>query len=103
MTAVEITTTVNIADIETDVAQRQLKLNLDASMLKQKSMTGAEVRDKLQRALRLYIQADDELQPKQGSFSSPAWGRRRTSSNWQRTLLPTRNCSNWRTRSEISG
>lgn len=63
--AVEITTTVNIADIETDVAQRQLKLNLDASMLKQKSMTGAEVRDKLQRALRLYIQADDELQPKQ--------------------------------------
>lgn len=62
--ALEITTTVNIADIETDVAQRKLILKLKKNMLSQKNMTGAEVKDKLERALRLYIQADKDKNPR---------------------------------------
>ena len=61
--AIEITTTVNIADIETDVAQRRLVLKLRKGNLKQKGMTGAEVKDKLERALRLYVGADKEKNP----------------------------------------
>ncbi len=61
--SIEITTTVNIADIETDVAQRRLNLKLKKGALKQKGMTGAEVKDKLQRALRLHVSADKEKNP----------------------------------------
>ena len=61
--AIEITTTVNIADIDTDVAQRRLVLKLKKGNLKQKVMTPAEVKDKLERALRLYVEADKEKNP----------------------------------------
>ncbi|MDP6318036.1 MAG: hypothetical protein QF500_01430 [Candidatus Thalassarchaeaceae archaeon] len=62
--ALETTTTRDIASIDVDVAQRHLNLELNRANLKLKKMTGAEVRDKLSRALRLYIQADDEDRPK---------------------------------------
>ena len=61
--AIEITTPVNIADIDTDVAQRRLVLKLKKGNLKQKGMTPAEVKDKLERALRLYVEADKEKNP----------------------------------------
>ena len=61
--AIEVTTTVNIATLETDVAQRRLVLNLNKGNLKQKNMTAAEVKDKLERATRLYVQADKEKNP----------------------------------------
>jgi DNA-directed RNA polymerase subunit A" len=61
--AIEVTTTVNIASLETDVAQRRLVLKLNKGMLKQKGMTELEVKDKLERATRLYIQADKEKKP----------------------------------------
>ena len=61
--AIEITTTVNIADIDTDVAQRRLVLKLTKGNLKQKGMTPAEGKDKLERALRLYVEADKEKNP----------------------------------------
>ena len=48
--SIEVTTTVNIATLETDVAQRRLVLKLNKSNLKQKNMTGAEVKDKLEQA-----------------------------------------------------
>ncbi len=62
--SLETTTTRDIASIDVDVAQRHLNLELNRANLKLKKMTGAEVRDKLSRALRLYIQADDEDRPK---------------------------------------
>ncbi|PDH25373.1 MAG: DNA-directed RNA polymerase subunit A'' [Marine Group II euryarchaeote MED-G36] len=62
--SLETTTTRDIASIDVDVAQRHLNLDLNRSNLKLKKMTGAEVRDKLSRALRLYILADDENRPK---------------------------------------
>ena len=58
--SLEITTTANIAQIETDVAQRRLVLKLNKGNLKQKNMTGMEVKDKLERALRLFVQAHKE-------------------------------------------
>jgi DNA-directed RNA polymerase subunit A" len=61
--ALEVTTTVNIANIETDVAQRRLVLKLNKGQLKQKNMTGMEVKDKLERALRTLVQADKEKNP----------------------------------------
>ena len=61
--SLEITTTANIAQIETDVAQRRLVLKLNKGNLKQKNMTGLEVKDKLERALRLFVQADKEKNP----------------------------------------
>lgn len=61
--SIEISTTVNIADIETDVAQRRLVLKLKKGAMKQKGITGAEVKDKLERALRLYVHADKEKNP----------------------------------------
>ena len=61
--AIEETHTVNIAKLETDVAQRRLVLKLDKRNLKQKNMTGAEVKDKLERATRLFVQADKEKNP----------------------------------------
>ena len=61
--AIEVTTTVNIATLETDVAQRRLVLKLNKTNLKQKNMTAAEVKDKLEKATRLYVQADKEKNP----------------------------------------
>ena len=61
--ALEVTTTFNIADINTDVAQRRLVLKLNKGQLKQKNMTGMEVKDKLERALRTFVQADKEKNP----------------------------------------
>ena len=58
--AIEVTTTVGIASLETDVAQRRLVLKLNKSNLKQKKMTASEVKDKLEQATRLYVQADKE-------------------------------------------
>jgi DNA-directed RNA polymerase subunit A" len=62
--SIETTTTRDIASIDVDVAQRHLNLELNRANLRLKKMTGAEVRDKLQRALRLFIQADDDNRPK---------------------------------------
>ena len=61
--ALEVTTTFNIANIETDVAQRRLVLKLNKGQLKQKNMTGMEVKDKLERALRTLVQVDKEKNP----------------------------------------
>ena len=61
--AIEITTTMNIADIDTDVAQRRLVLKLKKGALRQKGMTPAEVKDKLERALRLYVEGNKEKNP----------------------------------------
>ncbi|MDP6906997.1 MAG: DNA-directed RNA polymerase subunit A'' [Candidatus Thalassarchaeaceae archaeon] len=63
--SLETTTTQDIADIDVEVAQRYITLQLKNSHLKLKNMTGAEVRDKLQRALRLFIQADSDTKPKE--------------------------------------
>ena len=64
--SLETTTTQDIADIDVEVAQRYIILKLNNSHLKLKNMTGAEVRDKLSRALRLYIAVEDgsEAKPK---------------------------------------
>ena len=62
--ALETTTTRDIASIDVDVAQRHLNLELNRSNLRLKKMNGAEVRDKLSRALRLFIQADDDDKPR---------------------------------------
>tara|TARA_B100000029_G_scaffold215671_1_gene213465 strand:- start:8835 stop:10415 length:1581 start_codon:yes stop_codon:yes gene_type:complete len=62
--AIEATTAMDIATIDVDVAQRNISLQLNNRNMKLKKMTGAEVRDKLSRALRLYVQADDEDRPK---------------------------------------
>ena len=61
--SIEVTTTVNIASLETDVAQRRLVLKLNKSNLKQKNLSAAEVKDKLERATRLFVQADKEKNP----------------------------------------
>ena len=61
--SIEVTTTVNIASLETDVAQRRLVLKLNKSNLKQKNMSAAEVKDKLERATRLLVQTDKEKNP----------------------------------------
>lgn len=63
--ALETTTTQDIADIDVEVAQRYIVLQLKPSNLRLKNMTGAEVRDKLSRALRLFIQADSDTKPKE--------------------------------------
>jgi DNA-directed RNA polymerase subunit A" len=62
--SIETTTTQDIADIDVNVAQRYISLTLNRKHLKLKGMTGAEVRDKLQRALRVFIQADSDSNPK---------------------------------------
>jgi len=62
--SIETTTAMDIAAIDVDVAQRNISLQLNNSNMKLKKMTGAEVRDKLSRALRLYVQADNEDRPK---------------------------------------
>ena len=60
----EMTTTPDIAKINVEVTQRHISLVLSLANMRLKNMTGAEVRDKLSRALRLYIQADNEDRPK---------------------------------------
>ena len=62
--SIETTTATDIATIDVDVAQRNISLQLNASNMRLKNMSGAEVRDKLSRALRLYVQADNEDKPK---------------------------------------
>ena len=64
--SLETTTTQDIADIDVEVAQRYIMLKLKNSHLKLKNMSGAEVRDKLSRALRLFIAIEDgsEAKPK---------------------------------------
>jgi DNA-directed RNA polymerase subunit A" len=62
--AIETTTATDIAAIDVDVAQRNISLQLNASNMRLKKMNGAEVRDKLSRALRLYVQADNDDRPK---------------------------------------
>jgi DNA-directed RNA polymerase subunit A" len=57
--SLETTTTQDIADIDVEVAQRYIILKLNNSHLKLKNMSGAEVRDKLSRALRLFIAVED--------------------------------------------
>ena len=61
--SLEVTTTVNIATIETDVAQRRLVLHLNKANMAQKNMTGAEIREKLTRATRLHVIANKEKNP----------------------------------------
>jgi len=61
----ETTTTRDIASIDVDITQRHIVLNLNTSNLRVKKMNGAEVRDKLSRALRLFVQADNDDKPKQ--------------------------------------
>ncbi|MBL6891023.1 MAG: DNA-directed RNA polymerase subunit A'' [Candidatus Poseidoniaceae archaeon] len=63
--AIEVTTTVNIASLETDVAQRRLVLKLNKGNLNQKNMSAAEVKDKLERATRLLVQGDKPKNPSQ--------------------------------------
>ncbi len=62
--AIETTTAMDIATIDVDVAQRNISLQLNNANMRLKKMTGAEVRDKLSRALRLYVQADNDDRPK---------------------------------------
>ena len=62
--ALEMTTTLDKAQIDVDVTQRHITMKLINKNLRIKQMSGAEVRDKLSRALRLYIQADNEDRPK---------------------------------------
>lgn len=64
--ALETTTTQDIADIDVEVAQRYITLALNGSHMKIKNMTGAEVRDKLSRALKLFIVVDEgtDAEPK---------------------------------------
>ena len=62
--AIETTTAMDIATIDVDVAQRNIVLQLNNSNMRLKKMNGAEVRDKLSRALRLYVQADNDDRPK---------------------------------------
>jgi DNA-directed RNA polymerase subunit A" len=62
--ALETTTTPDIARINVEVTQRHISLQLSNPNMRIKAMTGAEVRDKLSRALRLFIQADNDERPK---------------------------------------
>ncbi len=60
----EMTTTMDIAKVNVEVTQRHITLELSLANMRLKAMSGAEVRDKLSRALRLFIQADNEDRPK---------------------------------------
>jgi DNA-directed RNA polymerase subunit A" len=60
----ETTTTRDIASIDVDITQRHISLSLSAGNLRIKKMNGAEVRDKLSRALKLYVKADRDDKPK---------------------------------------
>ena len=64
--SLETTTTQDIADIDVEVAQRYIILKLKNSHLKLKNMTGAQVRDKLNRATKLFVAIEEgsEAKPK---------------------------------------
>ena len=64
--SLETTTTQDIADIDVEVAQRYITLKLNNSHLKLKNMTGAQVRDKLNRATKLFVAIEEgsEAKPK---------------------------------------
>jgi DNA-directed RNA polymerase subunit A" len=62
--ALEVTKTEDITTIETDVTQRRITLELIKPNLKQKDMTGPQVRELLTRRLRLFVDADHETRPK---------------------------------------
>ena len=64
--SLETTTTQDIADIDVEVAQRYIMLKLNNSHLRLKNMTGAQVRDKLNRATKLFVAIEDgsEAKPK---------------------------------------
>ena len=62
--SIETTTAMDVATIDVDVARRNISLQLNNANMRLKNMSGAEVRDKLSRALRLYVQADDDDRPK---------------------------------------
>jgi len=62
--SLEVTQTKDIAAIETDVTQRRITLELINPNLKQKNMTGVQVRELLARKLRLFVEADHETRPK---------------------------------------
>jgi DNA-directed RNA polymerase subunit A" len=62
--SLEVTQTKDIAAIETDVTHRRITLELIRPNLKQKNMTGVQVRELLTRKLRLFVDADHETRPK---------------------------------------
>jgi DNA-directed RNA polymerase subunit A" len=62
--ALEMTTTLDIAKINVEITQRHITLDLSNPNMRLKAMTGAEVRDKLSRALKLFIQANNDDRPK---------------------------------------
>ncbi len=62
--SLEVTQTKDIAAIETDVTQRRITLELIRPNLKQKNMTGVQVRELLARKLKLFVDADHETRPK---------------------------------------
>ena len=62
--SLEVTQTKDIAAIETDVTQRRITLELNNPNMKQKNMTGVQVRELLARKLRLFVDADHETRPK---------------------------------------
>ena len=62
--ALEMTTTLDIARINVEITQRHITLDLSNPNMRLKAMTGAEVRDKLSRALKLFIQANNDDRPK---------------------------------------
>ena len=62
--ALEMTTTPDIARIDVKVTDRHITLELIPGNMKIKDMTGAEVRNKLAKQLRLHIKANDENNPK---------------------------------------
>jgi DNA-directed RNA polymerase subunit A" len=60
----ETTTTRDIANIDVDITQRHITLSLNNANLRVKKMNGAEVRDKLSRALRLFVGVHDGTEEK---------------------------------------
>ncbi len=61
----EVTTTQMIANIDTVVAQRFIRVKMIPSELKKRGMDGRYVREKLEASLRIYIEPDNESKPKQ--------------------------------------
>ena len=62
--ALETTTTRHIASIETNVSQRWVMLRLHQKELDRRGMGGDEVRERLSRSLRLFVDGDREKNPR---------------------------------------
>lgn len=60
---IEETRATDIATIDVDVAQRNITLQLNKSNMKLKNLSGAEVRERLGKLLRLYVDCDVEENP----------------------------------------